>query len=209
METMKVLLVHGLSRTPLSLKPLGWRLQANGWQTQDFGYAAWHENFDQITKRLQRQLDHLAQRGPYSVVAHSLGGLLLRAALAADSIPAPRQAVMLGTPNQRPRLAPIAWKLPPFQWVTGQCGFNLSRPDFFQSLAPLQSPYTLIAGIAGPKGWLSPFGQEANDGIVSVSETLMSERDLPLQFPVMHTFMMNDAAVQSAAIAAIRQGVRE
>lgn len=71
---MQVLLVHGLSRTPASLLPLAWRLQTSGWQTHAFGYAAIFETFDQIVERLRHQLHDLSQQGPYSVVAHSLGG---------------------------------------------------------------------------------------------------------------------------------------
>lgn len=201
---MQVLLVHGLSRTPVSFAPMGWRLKSAGWQTTAFGYAAFLETFDQIVERLQYRLYQLGQQGAYSVVVHSLGGLLLRAALSQGNIPSPDHIVMLGTPNQPPRLAPIAWQLPPFQWFTGQCGFNLTQRDFFQKLPRLRSPYTIVAGVGGPTGWLSPFGKEANDGIVTVSETRMSERDRPLEFPVEHTFMMNDPAVQMAAVSAIQ-----
>jgi hypothetical protein len=201
---MQVLLVHGLSRTPASLLPLAWRLQTSGWQTDAFSYAAIFETFDQIVERLRQQLHELSQQGSYSVVAHSLGGLLLRAALGNESAPPPVHIVMLGPPNQRPRLAPMAWHLPPFQWVTGQCGWNLTRLDFFNQLPLLRSPYTIIAGVGGPRGLLSPFGTEANDGIVAISETRMCDRDRPLQFPVGHTFMMNDTDVQSAIVAAIQ-----
>jgi hypothetical protein len=188
--------------------PLGWRLQAAGCQTATFSYAAFFETFDQIVERLREQLHHLGQQGPYSVVAHSLGGLLLRAALSQNTVLPPAHTVMLGTPNQRPRLAPIAWQLLPFQWVTGQCGFNLAQRDFFQKLPSLRSPYTIIAGVAGPRGWFSPFGTEANDGIVAIGETCMTERDRPLEFPVEHTFMMNDPAVQSAVISVIQNSVQ-
>ncbi|RZM78948.1 esterase/lipase family protein [Leptolyngbya iicbica] len=204
---MQVLLVHGLSRTPASLLPLAWRLQTSGWQTHAFGYAAIFETFDQIVERLRHQLHDLSQQGPYSVVAHSLGGLLLRAALESQLLRSPAHVVMLGPPNQRPRLAPMAWQLPPFQWFTGQCGFNLTRLDFFHQLPLLRSPYTIIAGVGGPTGLLSPFGTEANDGIVAISETRMSDRDHPLEFPVEHTFMMNDTAVQSAIVTAIQNAV--
>lgn len=204
---MQVLLVHGLSRTPASLMSLGWRLQTAGWSTAAFSYAAFFETFDQIAQRLRQRLDQVSQQGAYSVVAHSLGGLLLRAALSADNVLPPAHTVMLGPPNQRPRLAPIAWQLPPFQWVTRQCGFNLTQLDFFEALPRLRSPYTIIAGVGGPTGWLSPFGNEANDGIVAIGETRMTEGDRPLEFPVMHTFMMNHPAVQSAVISAIQRSV--
>lgn len=197
---MKVLLIHGLNRTPASLFALGTRMESAGWRVSHFGYVAFLESFDQISLRLRQHICSLGQGETYGVVAHSLGGLLLRAALGHDSVPQPAHVVMLGTPNQPPRIAQIAWKLPLYQWLAGQCGFNLTDPMFFQKLPPLRSPYTIIAGKWGPCGWFSLFGEEANDGIVSVSETLMNSCDRPLILPVEHAFMMNDAQVQAAIV---------
>lgn len=200
---MKILLIHGLSRTPVSLAGLAWRLNDRGWQTEHFGYAAFWESFDQIVTRLQQQLRQFGTES-YSIVAHSLGGLLTRAALADGTVPPPSHVVMLGTPNQRPRLAPLAWQLPPFQWFTGQCGRHLTQLEFFEKLPVLRSPYTIIAGVGGPTGLLSPFGDEANDGIVAVSETYLSASDRRIELPVEHTFMMNDAVVQATVIQTLQ-----
>lgn len=109
---------------------------------------------------------------------------------------------MLGTPNQPPRLAPHAWQLLPFRWWTGQCGFNLTNQNFFALLPKITSPYTIIAGTGGPKGFLSPFGDELNDGIVALNETRLSNQDKLIQLPVTHTFMMNDFNVQKTVAQA-------
>ncbi len=193
---MKILLIHGLSRTPLSLLGLEWYLQQRGRTTEQFGYIAFAETFDRIVERLRVRLQALASQGSYGIVAHSLGGLLTRAALGLGSIEWPKHIVMLGTPNQPPRLALHAWRLPPFRWWTGQCGLNLTDPAFFASLPGLESPYTIVAGTGGPRGFWSPFGDEPNDGIVALSETRLSHQDRIVQLPVMHTFMMNDSSVQ-------------
>jgi hypothetical protein len=70
---MKVLLIHGLGRSPLSLFNLGWRLQQAGHATEQFGYAAFMESYDCMVERLQVRLRTLAEQGTYGVVAHSLG----------------------------------------------------------------------------------------------------------------------------------------
>lgn len=202
---MKILLIHGLSRTPLSLISLDWCLQNSGWSTEQFGYLASAETFDRIVQRLRVRLQILASQGNYGIVAHSLGGLLTRVALGLGSITQPEHFVMLGTPNQPPRLAPYAWRLPPFRWWTGQCGFNLTDPAFFASLPAIGSHYTIIAGTGGPRGVWSPFGDELNDGIVALSETRLSGQDKIVQFPVMHTFMMNDSQVQKMILQAFGQ----
>lgn len=192
---MAIIFIHGLARTSLSLLGLEWRLRTKGHKTVHFGYAAFAESFDQIVERLWRCLQVLEKDRPYSAVTHSLGGVLLRAALGRGGLSHPQQIVMLAPPNQRPRLALLAWNLFPFRWVTGQCGFNLTQSSFYANLPPLQSPYTIIAGTGGLRGPLSPFGNEPNDGIVALSETRLTTRDRLVQLPVEHTFMMHDPAV--------------
>ncbi len=200
---MKILLIHGLSRTPLSLLGLEWYLQQTGWATEQFSYMAVSETFDHIVERLQVRLQALSSQGSYGIVAHSLGGLLTRAALGLSSIKLPKHIVMLATPNQPPRLATHAWQLPPFRWWTGQCGLNLTSSGFFASLPRIESTYTIVAGTAGPRGFWSPFGDEPNDGIVALSETRLSPNDAIVQLPVMHTFMMNDSRVQKTVVRAL------
>ena len=200
---MKILLIHGLSRTPLSLLSLEWHLQQRGQATEQFSYLAVAETFDRIVERLRVRLQALASQGSYGIIAHSLGGLLTRAALGLEPIKLPQHIVMLGTPNQLPRLAPHAWRVPLFRWWTGQCGLNLADPDFFASLPKIESNYTIVAGTGGLRGFWSPFGDELNDGIVALNETRLSDRDQIVKLPVIHTFMMNDSRVQKAVVQAL------
>lgn len=203
---MKVLLIHGLSRTPLSLLTLEWKLAQSGCKTEQFGYAAFLESYPAIVKRLQNRLQEISSQEPYAIVAHSLGGLLTRSALEHKKITLPQQVVMLGTPNRPPRLAAMACQLPPFRWFTGQCGLNLANREFFARLPFLESPYTIIAGTAGLRGVWSPFGLEVNDGIVALSETLLSDRDRPIELPVNHTLMMHDPIVQQTVLQSLKLG---
>jgi hypothetical protein len=201
---MKVLLIHGLSRSPLSLFSLERRLGAEGWKTEQFAYAAVIEPYDRIVGRLRARLKAIQE--PYAIVAHSLGGLLTRSALGAEPITKPRQIVMLGTPNRPPRLAAYAWQLLlPFRWWTGDCGFNLTSLDFFAQLPQPRSPYTIIAGTQGLRGIFSPFGNEMNDGVVALSETMISAGDAIVKLPVNHTLMMHDPIVQATVVRAISQ----
>lgn len=201
---MNILLIHGLGRTPLSLLSLERYLRQTGHTVEQFGYVAFAETFDRIVGRLRVRLQAMASQGSYGIVAHSLGGLLTRAALGLSSLKWPKHIVMLGTPNQSPRLATHAWRLLPFRWFTGECGLNLTSQTFYTSLPKLSSPYTIIAGTAGPRGQWSPFGEEINDGIVAVSETRLSLQDRLIQLPVEHTFMMNDPSVQKSVVRALR-----
>jgi Alpha/beta hydrolase family len=200
----QILLIHGLSRTPLSLIHLKWGLDRRCCRADLFGYAAMLESYDAIARRLHDRLQVMAKRGSYGIVTHSLGGVLLRSALSLAPIVQPVQIVMIGPPNQRPRLAPIAWKFPPFRWWTGTCGENLSLATFYQNLPRLNAPYTIIAGTSGFNGRWSPFGMDVNDSIVALSEARLSESDRIIELPVRHTLMMYDRWVKQEIFQALK-----
>jgi thioesterase domain-containing protein len=77
---MRLVLIQGMSRTPLSLALLGCRLSQLGNPVRYFGYAALHESFDQIVGRLVATIRATADQHPYALIGHSLGGILARAA---------------------------------------------------------------------------------------------------------------------------------
>lgn len=192
---MNLLLVHGLWRTPLSFLLLIRRLRAWGYVTEQFGYAAVAQGYDAIVSRLIHRLERLNRTGPYAVIGHSLGGVLLRSALARMTGPMPQHLIMLGTPNRPPRLAQVLGVHWVYQRIMGECGVNLSSPLFYAGLPLPNVPYTIIAGTAGPRGRWSPFGDEPNDGIVAVRETRICDDDPVVVLPVTHTFMLNNVQV--------------
>ncbi len=202
-DAIGVLLVHGLARTPLSLFWLARALRCAGHPTHHFAYLALAESHARIVKRLQAQLRSSGAAGPYAIVAHSLGGLLVRAALADPGIPPPQHVVMLGTPNRRSRMAEWAMRWAPWRWLAGEAGRNMASPDFYSDLPGLNAPYTVIAGTRGLRfSWL-PFGGRVNDGLVAVDETWVEPTDNVIEVVGSHTFMMNRRRVQRAVLSAL------
>jgi pimeloyl-ACP methyl ester carboxylesterase len=206
---MQLLLVHGLGRTPLSLFGLAAALRRDGHRTRFFGYLPLLESVSRILRRLVSVLRDLSRyKEPVGLVGHSLGGLFLRLALA--EVPALRvhRLVTLGTPASPPRVARLVWKrFPPFRLFTRGCGRLLISPEAFASLPPLAVPFTIIAGTSGPRGRLSPFGDELNDGLVAVDEARIGVAE-PELFPVLHTVMMDAGAIR-ARISAIMSEDRD
>lgn len=202
---MRVLLVHGMGRTPLSLSHLARFLRRAGHRPERLGYVAAIESFDRIRGRVRQRLETLARAGePYGVIGHSLGGLALRAAVSGLQ-PGPVHLIMLATPNQSPRLARRLHRLLPYRLACGVSGQLLARQEFFAQLPLPRVPYTIIAGSAGPCGPRSPFGHEANDWVVAVDETKISPTDCPTVVQVGHTFMRNDVRVHAAIGRALEQ----
>ena len=205
MAATQVLLVHGLWRTPICMLGLGRRLAAEGYVTRQFAYVTVAESYDRIVSRLAANLAQIAARGPYAVVGYSLGGVLLRAALAQVDGPPPVHFIMIGTPNRPPLLARRLAGFAPFHWAVGEGGSKLAREEFYRDLAMPECPYTLIAGTRGPVGRLSPFAHAPNDGIVAVEETRIRDTDVALQVPVTHAFLPNAAVVQALVVDTLAQ----
>jgi hypothetical protein len=203
---MQVLLVHGMGRTPLSMLRLGRKLRRAGHTVNLLGYSAAVEPFARIVLRLQERFARTAARGPYIVVGHSLGGLLTRAALGgqSSSFTGPSHLIMLGTPNRPPRQARRYGSLMAYRWINGECGQLLRQEDFFARLPTLSIPYTIVAGTRGGPDRRA-FGDEPNDGVVAVSETLVTPSDTPITVPARHTFMMNDSRVLAAILQVLQR----
>lgn len=196
---MLVLFVHGLGRTPVAMFGLAAHLRRAGLHTRFFGYSPTLEPLPRIVARLTRLIRQLALQGrPVGLVGHSLGGLLLRLGVAAVPELRVTRLVLLGSPQPPSRAATIASRFFPFRWLTRGCGRFLASSE---ALPVPAVPYSLVAGTAGPTGRFSPFGNDPNDGLVSVAETRIRPDDAPLLVPALHTFLMDHPAVRSAVAA--------
>jgi hypothetical protein len=197
---MRVLLVHGLGRTPLSLVGLARDLRRAGHRTELVAYSGAVESYRSIVARVRRRLKAAARRGrPYAALGHSLGGLILRAALADWPVDLPplRHIIMLGTPSCPPQLARRFHRWWPYRLVNGECGQLLAQTEFFANLPVPLVPMTVIAGTRGWPAAVSLFGGEPNDGVVAVAETALAPPIETIQVRASHTFMMNNREVRA------------
>jgi hypothetical protein len=201
---LRILLVHGMGRSPLSLWRLGRSLRREGHEVEFLWYHAGLAPFGRILARVRARVEWLAARGePYAVIGHSLGGVLLRAVLPGVT-PPPRHLVMIGTPNQPSRIAARLRHRWLFRLVNGEAGQRLSDPLFYATLPVPTVPYTIVAGNRGPRSRYGPFGDEANDLIVGVAETRIVPGDAPIIVNALHTFIMNHPDTRAAVLAALR-----
>ena len=192
---MRLLLIHGLGRTPLSMALLGRRLSQQGHCVRYFGYAAFHESFDQIVARLGATICATADLHQYALIGHSLGGILARAALPALAHIPPCQLVMLAPPNHSPLLARRSHKYLVYRLTTRNCGDKLVDRAFYAALPYPTIATTIIAGTAGPRGRWSPFGDQPNDGVITVEETRLGPHTEVILVPSVHTLIMNSPLV--------------
>lgn len=188
---MQVLFIHGMGRSPLSGWPMLHRLRRAGIKTRCFGYSAHLDDFSSIVARLASRMEKLAAEGDYVLIGHSLGGVLLRAAL--PSLPAatrqPRHVFLLGSPLRQARLAQGRRDKPLFRLATRDCGQLLASQERMQQIGPLSVPTTVVIGIRGLRLAGGPFAGEANDGLLAASEASAAWITDEVRVPVIHTLL--------------------
>lgn len=196
---MNALLVHGMGRTPLSMLWLWRALRHEGLTPELFGYSATFESVDRIAERLARRIE-VAARGSYVLMGHSLGGTLLRLALArlAPSIRQPDMVVLIGTPHHAPRLARRLRRSLPYRLLHGQAGQLLADEARMLAIPLPAAPCAVVVGTSGPRARWTSFPGEENDGILAVSEALLGAGEFVLSVPRTHTFLMNAREVRQA-----------
>ncbi|MFH0780443.1 MAG: alpha/beta hydrolase [Pseudomonadota bacterium] len=137
------------------------------------------------------RISKLSVDGEYILIGHSLGGILLRSALA--SLPAgtrpPTRVFLLGSPTKPARLAKILSRNPIFRIVTGDCGRMLASDVRMNSVPPVLVPTTGIFGDRGIPVTFHVFRSEPNDGVVSVSEVSATWIIDAVIVPIVHTFL--------------------
>lgn len=194
---MRALFVHGLGRSPLSGLPLLRRLRQAGLRTESFAYLAALEDFEAIVARLKHHLARLAAGDTYIVIGHSLGGVLLRAAL--NALPRgtalPSHVYLLGSPVLPSRLATRLKDRWLFRTLAGDCGQLLGSPARMGAIGAVAAPTTGIAGVRGLPVSRRFFGSDLNDGVVALSEVSAAWLPGPVRMPVVHTWLPLSARV--------------
>jgi hypothetical protein len=190
---MRAILIHGMGRTPASMLILALRLRAAGIQPCLFGYLPAVERWTNCVKRLEKFINQHSPDNNYIIIGHSLGTVLTRGVLPSLNHK-PRACFFLAPPTKAcfaaRKLAPLRL----YKLLTGEMGQLLANPDFMDSLHLPDIPTKIYAGNAGLRGRYSPFGEQANDGVLSVTETLLPP--IPTEtVPAVHTFIMNKKVV--------------
>jgi len=200
---MRILFVHGMGRSPLSGWPMLRQLKRAGLVTTCFAYATSLESFSAITTRLTARIRQLASQGEYALIGHSLGGVLIRAAL--DALPPgtrqPGRVFLLGSPLRASRLAQSLQGNLLYRMLTRDCGQLLASELRMQAIPPLSAPSTGIFGVRGLALKQGPFRGEANDGVVAVSEIAADWISDTVQVPVIHTLLPASRLVATVILA--------
>jgi hypothetical protein len=152
-------------------------------------------------------VESLPGKPTIDLVAHSLGNIVIRHALAdwerngdpLQMLPQFRRMVMLGPPNQGALLARRLSKLGVFANVVGESGLQLGPQwqHLQDHLVVPKFPFAIVAGnMQGSVLAKNPLLDGESDVVVRVEETRLAGAAVEEHFPVLHSFLMNSPAVQ-------------
>lgn len=192
-SAMRAILIHGMGRTPASMLVLAVRLRIAGIHPRLFAYSAAFEAWDACVNRLEKFIHQHTRKDDFIIIGHSLGTVLTRGVLP-KLTHKPLACFFLAPPTKAcvaaQRFAPSRL----YKMLTGEMGQLLASQPFMDSLPLPDVPTKIYAGINGLRGHYSPFGEQLNDGVLAVDETLLPA--VPSQtVAALHTFIMNKKAI--------------
>jgi len=203
---MHAILIHGMGRTPLAMSILAARLRASHIRPHLFGYSVTFERWDACIQRLEQFITKRVKTDDYIMIGHSLGSVLTRATLPRLTHP-PAACFFLASPTRVCKAANNFAHYPLAKLLMGEIGQRLADKQFMESLPRPSVPAKIYAGTGGPRGRYSPFGEEPNDGVLTIKETLLPS--VPVQtVPVLHTFIMNSRVVSKDIVKIAKSRAR-
>ncbi len=196
-----VVIMHGLARSPRSMKKAERFLRRQGYRVLNFGYPSRKYPIEVLSEQYLKPFieANCPEDGrPVHFLTHSMGGIVVRHYLKHISPDRASRVVMLAPPNQGSEVVDRQrhWKI--FQWILGPAGQQLGTDD--ASLPAQMGAVDFELGvIAGDRSiellhsWLILPG--ADDGKVSVERAKIPGMTDFLLMHHTHTFIMQSDTV--------------
>ena len=204
-----VVLLHGLWMPGIVMSPLAARLAGFGYRTHVFDYASRKKPIAMHADRLARFARDAAGGAPVHFVGHSLGGLVVLAALAGPNPPPVASAVLLGTPARGCMAGRRLAQLAPGRWMLGESAplWKEGRVAHWNAQAHGGAPLGVIAGSV-PIGLARVLGRlpGVNDGVVRLDEVEVEGRADRIVLPVGHTELIFSARVAAQTAQFLAHG---
>ncbi len=196
------------------MRPLASMLETRGFRVFNLAYPSRTAGVRALAWHVAQQVRDIDDTKPFHFITHSLGGILLRVAVANGDLPLEhiKRVVMLGPPNGGSHVPDAfgRWKISGalYRFVTGPAGLELGigAGSIVGELPPLPFEAGIIAGSRSVNRLLSLFLPGENDGKVSVEHASVAGMKAFLVLPHSHPFLMRIPAVMSQAIRFLETG---
>jgi triacylglycerol lipase len=198
-EPDAVILVHGLSRSPRSMRPIAEALDAQGYEVINLDYPSRAAPIEELVPYLDRAVAACCRgRDRYvHFVTHSMGGILVRYYLESRPLDNVGRVVMLSPPNGGSELVDLLRKIPVVRHHIGPSRQELGTDaaSLPGRLGPVDYELGVIAGGRSLLPFLSWALPGKDDGVVAVARTRVDGMADFLVVPRGHTWIMRDDEV--------------
>lgn len=185
------------------MSPLARAGRERGYEPLNLGYPSRTHTVSELAEIVARAIASFAPGSTLDLITHSMGGIVLRAAVAAGLLPAERvhRVVMLAPPNQGSELPDVLRRKPALERVyraaLGPAGAELGTESDSTPLAlpPPPFEFAVIAGSRSLNPLSSTLVPGVNDGTVSVERASHPAMRALLVVPHSHGFLMRAPVV--------------
>lgn len=202
----RVVLLHGLLLTSLSMRPVARHLRQCGHRTICLGYPSRKEVLPLLARHFLAPLIEDLRRQQVSTihfVTHSMGGVLLRCYLAENHLPEMGRVVMISPPNRGSELVDFFNRFRWFRSLFGPaaCQLETARETLPSQLGPFPAGYLpdCLGIVTGDKTIL-PFWDKVfhgpSDGRVSVASAQLAGMNDFLVLPQSHVLILCNQEAQ-------------
>lgn len=194
-----VVAIHGIFGAPWTLNYIVKNLEKENRSIVNWGYPSTKKTIEEHGAELVLELRKIAEEkpdAPIHFVAHSMGGLVLRAALNHPDCPNEAKigkAVLMGTPNHSPEWGRFLGQFSLANKLGGASGRQLMSEEGYEEIGDFP-PEVEVLVIAGNLS-LNPFIHQENDGEVAVEETLLKTPHRHITLKTGHKLMLLDKRV--------------
>lgn len=181
------------------MQPLARHLEGLGYMVVNLGYPSRRHPVETLARMaIPPGIRQLRRQGVCRIhaVTHSMGGLLLRAFLALETIPEMGRAVLLCPPNQGSELVDLLRRFAWFRHLFGPafCQLGTGPQDLPTRLGPAPCLLGVLTGNRPAPG-LAHFFPGPNDGKVSVARAQLAGMADLLVVPYGHALIMRHGPV--------------
>jgi pimeloyl-ACP methyl ester carboxylesterase len=202
MSGRAAILLHGLGGCRPTMVMVASELEAHGYKVFNVGYPSTHADLARHARTLASIVAHLDGMEEIHFIGHSLGNLVIRHYLADSSDPAtgrtpdPRikRIVMIAPPNHGAEKARELGNKRWYSALLGPSGLQLGVewPSLEPRLATPNCEFGIIAGGKGDDEGYSKKLPGDDDGLITVSTTMLAGASDSLVLPCRHTMLLFD-----------------